>query len=146
MNRNTIDFLLRAKRAAYAGNGRETEPSRPHSHDLQYREGVLQYIDSYLGGEKFAGEEALWREEVPFWAMNYVGRVLSADFSGDFLKEVLSKGSAEHPYRGPLRYEKGDYSYTCSVKGDVRWFFGFEEICFKNNKVYECAFHGGEIM
>ena len=57
-----IEFLMRAKRATYAGKGAETVPSRPESHDLEYREGELRYIDTYLGGAQFAGEEAVWME------------------------------------------------------------------------------------
>ncbi|NRW20875.1 transcriptional regulator with XRE-family HTH domain, partial [Clostridium beijerinckii] len=59
INRNIIDFLCRAKKATYAGNGGECKSSRPNSHDLEYVEGNLKYIDTYLGGEKFSGEEGL---------------------------------------------------------------------------------------
>ena len=84
-----IQFLMRAKRATYAGKGAETASSRPSSHDLEYREGDLMYLDTFLGGERFAGEEALWIGDVPYWSMNYVGRVTGTPFSGDFLKEAL---------------------------------------------------------
>jgi len=145
MDQNVIAFLIRAKQATYAGKGAETASSRPSSHDLRYAEGPLSYIDSYLGGLKFAGEEALWRDGVPFWAMNYVGRVLGPDFSGDFLKEALSHVPEEFPFRGPPEYKSGDYAYTCDIKGDFHWFYGYEEIRFKDGTVYECAFHGGDI-
>ena len=36
-----IDFLIRAKRDCYAGQGGETTSSRPASHDLKYGEGEL---------------------------------------------------------------------------------------------------------
>ena len=84
-----IEFLIRAKKATYAGKGAETTSSRTKSHDLKYTEGDLMYYDTYLGGEKFAGEEALWISETPYWSMNYVGRVTGENFSGDFLKEAL---------------------------------------------------------
>ena len=142
---DVIQFLLRAKKATYAGKGGETDPSRPRSHDLHYTEGEFKYIDSYLGGEKFAGEEAIWKNDVPFWAMNYIGRVIGENFSGDFLKDALSHVTEEYPFRGPLKYEKGDNIYSCSVKGDFHWFYGYEEIYHMNNKVYECAFHGGDV-
>ena len=58
MDKRTVEFLIRAKHATYAGKGAETAPSRTGSHDLAYREGDLMYYDTYLGGEKFAGEEA----------------------------------------------------------------------------------------
>ena len=89
MNKKIVDFLIRAKRATYAGKGAETASSRIKSHDLVYRENDLMYYDTYLGGEKFAGEEALWIADVPYWSMNYVGRVTGSPFSGDFLKEAL---------------------------------------------------------
>jgi hypothetical protein len=145
MCNEVIVFLIKAKKATYAGKGNETESSRPNSHDLQYEEGSLKYIDTYLGGLNFAGEEALWRDGIPFWAMNYIGRVIAEGFSGDFLKEALSLVPLEYPFRGPLQYSNGDYIYICSIKGEFHWFSGYEEICFQGNKVYECVFHGGDI-
>ncbi|MEJ6952416.1 DUF5680 domain-containing protein [Halanaerobiaceae bacterium ANBcell28] len=98
-----------------------------------------------LGGEKFAGEEALWQDDLPFWSMNYIGRILAEGFSGDFLKECLLLVPKEYPYRGPLVYQKGDYKYHCVVNGDFDWFKGYEEIFCNDIKVYECVFHGGYI-
>jgi len=144
--RQVIPFLLRANKAAYAGKGAETAPSRPNSHDLRYEEGPLTYHDSYLGGRKFAGETALWQDKIPFWAINYVGRVLGDGFSGDFLREALLLMPEESPFRGPSRYTSGDYAYLCSVKGDFHWFYGYEEIFYQGGKIYECAFHGGDIQ
>ena len=144
-DKRIIDFLIRAKKATYAGKGAEAASSRAQSHDLQYMEGALTYIDSYLGSAKFAGEEALWKDGVPFWSMNYVGRVLSSDFSGDFLKEALARVPEAYPFRGPPHYTDGGYAYACRVTGDFHWFQGYEEIHYQNRKVYECVFHGGEI-
>ncbi|MCL1807379.1 MAG: DUF5680 domain-containing protein [Oscillospiraceae bacterium] len=145
MNQDIIAFLLKAKKATYAGKGAEAEPSRPSSHDLQFTEGSLQYIDTYLGEAKFAGEEALWKDGVPFWAMNYAGRVIGEGFSGDFLKEAMSFVSEEHPFRGPPAYTNGDFTYRCSVSGDFHWFSGGEEIRLRDVKIYECVFHGGDV-
>lgn len=75
--------------------------------------------------------------------MNYVGRILSDGFSGDFLKEALLLVPEEYPFRGPLSYHNGDHHYHCQVDGTFEWFSGREEIFFKNQKVYECLFHGG---
>ena len=111
INEKELDFLCRAKKSTYADKSGEITSSRPHSHDLQYIEGDLKYIDTYLGGEKFAGEEAVWCNDSPFWSMNYIGRILADSFSGDFLKECLLLVPKEYPYRGPLVYENGDYKY-----------------------------------
>jgi len=145
IDESIIDFLCRAKKSTYAGKGPECRPSRPNSHDLEYVEGNLKYIDTYLGGEKFSGEEALWKEDIPIWSMNYIGRVLDERFSGSFLKEVLSLVSKENPYRGPVIYQNGQYKYHCIINGEFNWFQGHEEIYFEDIKVFECFFHGGVI-
>lgn len=140
-----IEFLIEAKRATYAGNGPERRSSRPNSHDLEYEKANLKYIDTYLGGENFAGEEALWDNDKPFWSMNYIGRIIADGFRGSFLKEALLNVPAEMPYRGPQYYEKDNYVYKCTVDGDFDWFSGYEEIYNNRNKVYECMFHGGSV-
>lgn len=146
MNQNiVIEFLLKAKKETYAGGGAESESSRPASHDLRYSEGDLLYIDSYLGSSEFAGQEALWKEDKPFWAMNYIGRVVDEGFSGDFLKEALRHVNADAPYRGPTEYSNGDHTYRCQVMGDFDWFSGTEELYYKDTKVMDLIFHGGKI-
>ena len=138
-----IDFLIRAKKATYAGKGIETVPSRPNSHDFEYIEEDLKYIDTYIGGLSFSGEEAVWKDNKPIWAMNYFGRVIGEDFDGDFLKEALMNVNNEIPYRGLDGYKRDDYKYICNFDGSFEWFKGFEEIYKKDIKIYECRFHGG---
>jgi hypothetical protein len=140
---NLVDFLIRAKKATYAGKGIETIPSRPNSHDFEYKENDLKYIDTYIGGLSFSGEEAVWKENKPIWSMNYFGRVIEDGFDGDFLKEALLKVSKDNPYRGLDGYKRDDYKYICNVDGSFEWFKGFEEIYKENIKIYECRFHGG---
>ncbi len=145
MDKELVDFLIKAKQATYAGKGAETASSRVRSHDLIYREGDYMYYDTYLGGDKFAGEEALWISEVPFWSMNYAGRVTGDNFSGDFLKEALLRVPEEKPFRGPDEYTDGDYTYKCDIDGGFEWFQGYETISYKGALIYECYFHGGLI-
>ncbi len=145
MDRKITAFLIRAKRATYAGKGAETAPSRTASHDLIYREDQLTYYDTYLGGRRFAGEEAVWVSGVPYWSMNYAGRVTGEGFSGDFLKEALLHVPEDEPYRGPREYKNGDYSYFCDTEGSFEWFQGKEAIEYRGKQIYECCFHGGMI-
>ena len=146
MDERLISFLLRAKKATYAGHGAETAPSRPASHDLIYSEGNLQYIDTYLGGERFSGEEAIWQDGKPIWAMNYSGRVAGQPFSGDFLKDALAHVKEDNPYRGPARYSDGTYKYTMTVDGNINWYQGYEKIETEGRMVYELYFHGGLVI
>ncbi|MCR4556757.1 MAG: DUF5680 domain-containing protein [Saccharofermentans sp.] len=145
MDKEIVEFLIKAKQATYAGKGAETASSRVKSHDLIYKDGQYMYYDTYLGGDKFAGEEALWISEVPYWSMNYVGRVTGDNFSGDFLKEALLRVPEDKPFRGPDKYTNGDYEYLCSIDGDFEWFQGRETISCKGEEIYECYFHGGLI-
>lgn len=146
MDKKLLEFLIKAKRATYAGKGAETAPSRVKSHDLIYQDGNYVYYDTYLGTSKFAGEEALWINDVPYWSMNYLGRVIGDNFSGDFLKEALLMVPEDKPFRGPEKYTNGKYSYHCEVDGAFEWFQGREVIRYKETDIYECVFHGGLIV
>ena len=140
-----ISFLCKAKKECYAGKGAMVASSRPHSYDYRYSEGEYTYLDSYFGGESFAGEEVLYGQELPVYTMNYCGRVLEDNFSGDFLNEALLLVPEEYPFRGPFVHKNGDYSYHCMIHGDIEWFQGYEEIFLLEKKIYECHFHGGLI-
>ena len=140
-----IEFRLKANVNTYAGFMNEVDATRPASHDFRYEDGDYMYHDTYVGGEEFAGEEAVWKKGVTVWAMNYIGRVLDDRFSGDFLKEALRAADKKMPYRGPEIHQSGEYTYRCKVTGDFTWFQGFEEIYLNDVKVYECVFHGGKI-
>lgn len=145
MDEKLTQFLIRAKKATYAGKGSETASSRTASHDLVYEEDNLKYYDSYFGGDKFVGEEVMWINNIPYWSMNYAGHVTGENFSGDFLKRALLEVPQDKPFRGPLNYSEGDYVYTCIVDGDFEWFQGYETITYKNKEIYELFFHGSII-
>ncbi len=138
-----IEFRLEANKNTYAAFMNETASTRYDSHDFSYSNGLYTYHDTYVGGEQFAGEEAIWYNRKSRYAMNYMGRVLCQHFSGNFLKEALRKADRVMPYRGPEYYQSGEYIYKCNVIGDFRWFQGHEEIYRSDEKVYECCFHGG---
>lgn len=100
-----VEFLLIAKKNSYAGNGTEKkQPCRPLAHDFIYEDEDFLYLDTYLGGTAFSGEEAVWEKQqdkrVPIWSMNYAGRILADGFNSRFLKEALSHVQKEAPFRG----------------------------------------------
>jgi len=138
-----IAFRLEANVNTYAAFMNEVSSTRLDSHDFRYENGGYTYHDTYVGGEQFAGEEAIWKKGKSLYAMNYMGRVLAKEFSGNFLKAALRAADKKMPYRGPEYFEDGEYTYKCSVNGDFTWFQGYEEIFWMDKKVYECYFHGG---
>lgn len=138
-----IKFRLEANANTYAAFLNEVTSTRMNSHDFHYEQGEYVYHDTYVGGEQFAGQEAIWKAGTAVYAMNYVGRVLDERFSGNFLKEALRAADEKNPYRGPDHYQSGNYIYKSNVTGNIEWFQGYEEIWCEEIKVYECYFHGG---
>lgn len=139
-------FLVKAKKHTYVVGQNETLPSKPASHDFRYIEDDYLYMDSYIGNQNFAGEECVWVKNKPVWVMNYYGKSLNENFDITFLKEALSHISLSMPFRGSELYQKGDYIYQCQVQGNFECFSGDETIYCRQEKVYTCTFHGGEIL
>lgn len=146
-----IPFLLRAKKSTYAAgdNAAAAASSRPQSHDLAFKDGDFTYIDTYLGGFAFIGEEAVWKDGKALWGMNYYGTMTSASIPegfGDFLQLALRHVPAEAPYRGPADFAEGRYSYTCRWEGSPSLFRGEETIALDGQVVYQLYFHGGVVQ
>ena len=151
----TIDqltaFIVRAKAASYVGSGAPSPACRPGSHDLQFRDGDFAYLDSYFGGSDFIGEEVVYHEERPIWAMNYYGHIIeptliSAAETGQMIKASLSQLYVQGRFLGGFEFAVGDSTYTDTNTGDVRSFTGTEWIVRRNRKVYELFYHGGLIL
>lgn len=140
-----ILFLIKAKHNTYLSNQNNVRASRIHSNDYSYCDQGYRYYDTYVGNAQFSGEEVVWLYDIPVWSLNYTGRICKTDFDVTFLKEALLHSSIMFPYRGPANYTKGDNQYSCRVDGTFEWFQGYEEIIYKNERLYECYFHGGRV-
>ena len=142
-------FLVEAKRNTYAADTREkSRGSRSKSKDLEYKQGSYKYLDSYFGSSDFIGEEVVWYKGNVLWGMNYHGYLLADENVGnivDCLKEALMNVPVSFPCRGPEKYEKNGYVYTCEHNGDLSRYTGYEKITNGIGNVYELYFHGGLI-
>jgi hypothetical protein len=141
-------FLVEAKIKTYAGEGQHAPSSRPASIDLPYERGDYFYLDSYLGGFRFVGEEAVWLKRQPVWGMNYYGWMLiekTPDGFGEFLKKALLKVPADAPFRGPTVYNEEEFEYRCEWTGGIDLFEGREMILLAGQLVYRLVFHGGAV-
>jgi hypothetical protein len=144
------DFIVKAKAATYVGSGRESASCRPGSHDLQFRDGPFLYLDSYFGGANFIGEEVVYFEDKPVWAMNYYGRILvpekiTGTETGQVIKKSLSLLYRENRFLGGFEYADGRDVYFDTNEGDVTSFTGKEWIERDGVCVYELVYHGGSI-
>jgi hypothetical protein len=144
------DFIVRAKAATYVGGGEKCPSCRPQSHDLQFSEGPFAYLDSYFGGADFIGEEVVYFEGTPVWAMNYYGRILEPEIitpaeTGQIIQKSLSQMYRQGRFLGGFEHTVGDDTYTDTSEGEVVAFTGKEWILRRNRRVYELVYHGGLI-
>jgi hypothetical protein len=145
------DFVVRAKSASYVGNGSRLLPTRPGSHDLQYQEGSFAYHDCYFGGADFLGQEVVYFDHQPVWAMNYHGYLLEPEridgaTTGRVIKAALSAMYQQRRFLGGWRFEVDDYIYLDDSTGNPGRFHGLEKIEDSAGKrLYELRYHGGWI-
>jgi hypothetical protein len=122
-------FIVAAKRVTYIGSGEPATPSRRGAHDLVHEEGAWTYRDSYFGGTDFLGQEVVWLESEPLWAMNYYGYILRPDLidgprSALTLKAALSQMYAEGRFLGGFDWTGPHGTYVDRSEGDVAHFRG----------------------
>ena len=151
MNTDELNaFIVRAKAATYVGDGEQGSPSRPGSHDLRFLDGPWSYHDSYFGGSDFIGEEIVYFEDKPVWAMNYYGRILRQDLitaaqAGQMIKASLSRMYKEGRFLGGFEHTEQNLTYLDWNDGNVASFIGNEWIRRGQETAYELDYHGGLI-
>ncbi len=143
-------FIVEAKAHTYVGSGTPSLAHRPGAHDLEYHHPPFAYLDSYFGGADFIGEEVVYCEGQPVWAMNYYGRLLRPDLitaaeAGQIIKASLTEMYREGRFLGGWRYETHGSLYVDTSTGEFTAFTGREWIERGREVVYELVYHGGLI-
>lgn len=145
--RSLADFVAEAKRNTYANP--DVKPHAPG--EYRYRKDSFSYRDVFQGENPFAGTESVFYNQRLVWVMNYHGGVTDESIDRTplygFLKKALALVPGDKPFRGPLSFKDGDYSYMNEVGGDIRAFSGAETILFrKQKKVMFHNYHGGLVI
>ena len=143
-------FIIKAKQNCYVGDGETAPSSRLLSHDLKFEEGQWKYLDSYFGATDFLGQETVWYNDEPVWAMNYYGRILRDDMfdagqGAAIIRAALSSLYTEDRFLGGFEYIHDDYLYQDTSQGDFKSFTGYEIISKDNIELYRLDYHGGMI-
>ena len=147
-------FLVAAKIATYAAEDEATrvKPVLKGSHQLEFRQGALLYRDIYYGGNYFVGQETVYFNQNPIWAMSYAGGInegvtIAEEISGiySFLQAALRAVPMEAPYRGPESFKEGAFTYSNRILGKVGRFSGVEMIYYQENPIYQLHYSGGAI-
>jgi hypothetical protein len=144
-------FIVTAKAISYIGGASHSaQPSRPASHDIRFESGAFSYLDSYFGGTDFLGQEVVWENATPVWAMNYYGRILDpqrfdGERAGTVIKQALSALYQEKRFLGGFSYQHALGEYIDQSVGDYTSFLGVERIFVDDRIVYQLDYQGGLI-
>jgi hypothetical protein len=143
-------FVVATKRQTYVGDGTRAEASRAGAHDLTFAEGRWSYRDSYFGGSDFIGQETVWLDGEPVWAMNYYGYITRPELldgarAGATIKAALSAMYAEGRFLGGWEWSGQHGVYRDGSVGDVAHFSGRETITVGGVEAYALDYHGGLI-
>src|SRR5947207_5725027 len=122
------EFLVAAKRAAYAAQGNATvTPLLPASRQFEYQLGSVLYRDIYFGLAFFVGQETVYENDQPIWAMSYAGGITDAQADAgavySFLRHALRQIDAASPFRGPGLIRGDDFQYTSQTNGTLENFW-----------------------
>ncbi|MDK1376205.1 MULTISPECIES: DUF5680 domain-containing protein [unclassified Sinorhizobium] len=143
------DFIVEAKSKTYAGDGAALPASRPGARDIGHQRGAWRYLDSYFGGTDFAGQEAVWHDGKPRWAMNYFGRITRPDLidarrAGAVIKAALqTMYHDKRHFLGGMEYQHAYGCYIDSSRGGTNHFSGREVIFVDGEEAYELDYRGG---
>jgi hypothetical protein len=148
------NFLVKAKKQTYAGEGKEVDPQRPGFKELEYSDGDYVYRDSYIGFFSAPGQEIVRFKGVAIWSMAYSGGMRQeyhnntefAEKVFTFLKKVLFRVTEDMPFRGPKNFKEGDFEYINEFEGDITSFKGHEKILLKGKEVFSQDYIGGLIV
>lgn len=140
--------IVRAKAATYVGGGEKVPPCRAGSHDLSWADGSWRYLDSYFGGTDFLGQEVLWRDAEPVWAMSYYGYIKRPDLidavaAGETIKPALTAMYGEGRFLGGFDWTGSHGRYLDKSEGGVGQFRGREVILVDGVEAYALDYFGG---
>lgn len=148
-------FLVEAKTKGGYGFGKALSKSwRKKFKELHYKKGKYYYRDSYAGFFYAPGQEVVYYNNKPIWAMAYSGGMMEK-YHGDvkfakevftFLGKALGKVPLSKPFRGPKTLKSGDFKYVSKVSGNIKDFSGVETIFYKGKKVFRQYYIGGLII
>ncbi|MBP7708675.1 hypothetical protein KA107_03240 [Candidatus Pacearchaeota archaeon] len=145
-----LAFLVKAKKSTYA-SGNKAKILGDGFHEFVFEEGELKYRDRYQAKDPrpFGGEEVVFEKGNAIWMMNYYGFMTSDTVDSKpvyvFLRKAMSLVDEEMPFRGPAKFQEGDFEYINECEGNVDKFKGTEIILSKRKEVYRLEYHGGKI-
>lgn len=143
------EFLVIAKKSTYSSKSAKEKGNQDGSKEFSFKKGKLAYSDKYYGTHSFSGQETVFSGKTPLWSMVYTGRSLVSGSEekkmAEFLKNCLSKVERDAPFRGPLKFKMGKFSYENTFFGNLSMFSGSEAIMKSGKVVFVLSYSGGAV-
>jgi hypothetical protein len=140
-------FIIDSNKAGYAsGKEKLWIKEKDKSTTITFRKNVWKMNDNFFGGEPYGGRIIVSYKNKPVWMMVYYGWVLDnvkTDPIYEILRNALSRMPGKHPFRGPKRYKKDDFTYENKWKGDLKEYCGEEKITKNKRIIYKANYMGG---
>ena len=140
-------FLNDPDQKGYAGGNEEEWVKEPDgSTTIVFEKGPWKSHDNFFGGEPYGGRTVVFYEGKPVWMIVYYGWVeegADPDSVYGILRNALGQMPEDYPFRGPKRYEEGDFVYTKAWKGEIDRFSGEEKIMQGKKLIYQASYVGG---
>ena len=140
--------LYRPRQAAtYVGGGTRSLSYRP-ALTTSVPRGWLLLPGQLLWRADFIGQEVVYFEGRPVWAVNYYGRILDtarieAQEAGQVIQHSLSEMYRQGRFLGGFEHTVGAYTYVDSSEGAVDS-FGARRIMRDGVVVYRLVYHGSD--
>jgi len=143
------EFLVASNKAGYAGGNSKRWIKEPDgSTTIPFEQGEWKSHDNFFGGEPYGGRTIVFHNGKPEWMMVYYGWVVEhadADQVYEVLRNSLKQMPEDYPYRGPERYEEGQFVYSNQWTGELERFSGEERIIQGEKLLYQANYIGGEV-
>jgi hypothetical protein len=142
MNKNLINFLIKAKKSGYAAGNQTKETDSSYS--TRFEEGDFKFHDNWFGEKSFGGRETVFCNGIPCWIMFYYGAELTDGSEAiPTLRKALSQMPDTFPARGPKILKDGEFTYENNWQGDIENFSGVETIKKSGKLVFKTNYAGG---
>ncbi|MBI4039202.1 hypothetical protein HY388_00030 [Candidatus Daviesbacteria bacterium] len=145
--KNLRQFLIDSNQAGYAsGQEKKWIKEADGSTTIPFEKGDWKSHDNFFGGEPYGGRTIVFYKEKPVWIMVYYGwatEEVETNPIYQVLRNALMKMPQDHPFRGPGKYQDGEYIYTNLWSGELERFFGEEKIIQNDKLVYKANYLGG---
>ncbi|HYD35826.1 MAG TPA: DUF5680 domain-containing protein [Vitreimonas sp.] len=147
-----FDFVDLAGKSTYASGKPPLKTSERRDFiEFDFKQGDWDYLDSYTGHTKSAGQEVVRFQGKIVWTNSYCGGMTEgneqlAHDTFSFLKTALSQDDDTfRSLRGPQNYKAGNWEYRYRQEGDITNFSGYEEILYQGKVVFFHRAIGGTI-